>query len=62
MMQLIDLPKESNILKAEVMRLLFASYATDTRTFDGKDTFDTLIDILPEVVEILIQIKSEDEA
>lgn len=61
-MQLVDLPKESDVLKAEVLRLIFASYATDERTFDGKDTFDSLIDVLRSVADILVQIKAEEES
>lgn len=59
MMQLIDLPKESDELKAEVIRLLFASYATDGRTFDGLDTFQAMPIVLREVADIFDQIEAE---
>ena len=59
MMQLIDLPKESDVLKAEVMRLLFAAYATDNRTFDGNETFEALPIVLREVAVIFDEITAE---
>jgi hypothetical protein len=59
MMQLIDLPREVNVLKAEVMRLLFATYSTDERTFDGKATFDALPIVLREVADVFDQIAAE---
>lgn len=59
MMQLIDLPKESDVLKAEVMRLLFANYSTDGRKFDGKDSFETLPIVLREIATIFDQIQAE---
>lgn len=59
MMQLIDLPKESDVLKAEVMRLLFASYATDQRKFDGKDGFEAMPVVLREIADIFDEITAE---
>ena len=59
MMQLIDLPKESDVLKVEVMRLLFATYSADGREFDGKDSFETLPVVLREIAEIFDQIQAE---
>lgn len=57
MMQLVDLPKESVMLKAEIMRLLFATYAGDERTFDGKDTFASIPAVLREVADVFEQIE-----
>lgn len=59
MMQLIDLPKESDALKAEVLRLLFATYATDNREFDGNETFEALPIVLREVADIFDQVSAE---
>lgn len=61
MMQLVDLPKESDVLKAEVMRLLFASYAGDGRKFDGNDTFEALPIVLREVADIFDEITKENK-
>jgi hypothetical protein len=57
MMQLIDLPKEANILQAEVMRMLFGSYAGDERTFDGKDTFQTMPEVLRKIADVFEEIE-----
>jgi hypothetical protein len=57
MMQLIDLPKEANILQAEVMRFLFATYATDERKFDGKDTFQTMPEVLRKIADVFEEIE-----
>lgn len=59
MMQLIDLPREADTLKAEVLRLLFATYATDGRKFDGNETFEALPIVLREVADIFDQISAE---
>lgn len=61
MMQLVDLPKQSDVLKAEVMRLLFANYATDERKFDGKDSFETLPVVLREIATIFDEIQAEEK-
>jgi hypothetical protein len=58
-MQLIDLPREADILKVEVMRLLFATYSVDERKFDGKDSFETLPIVLREIAGIFDEIQAE---
>ncbi len=61
MMQLTDLPLEADQLQAEVMRLLFATYATDNRTFDGNETFEALPIVLRKIATIFDEITAEDK-
>jgi hypothetical protein len=59
MMNLIDLPCEADQLQAEVMRLLFANYATDNRKFDGNETFEALPIVLRRIATIFDEITKE---
>jgi hypothetical protein len=59
MMNLIDLPCEADQLQAEVMRLLFASYATDGRKFDGNEVFESMPAVLRKIATIFDEITAE---